>query len=123
MPRKAPTKCRHFGCGRLIEKPGYCEQHAADAVGWQSDRQRGSRHQRGYDSKWVKLRKRILARDNGLCQVCRQAGRVTAASHVDHIVSKADGGTDAESNLQAICVPCHKAKTAGESARARVGGA
>ena len=70
-----------------------------------------SRHKRGYGNAWDKLRKVIMQRDCGLCQVCANAGRVTIAQAVDHIKPKAKGGTDAESNLQAICKPCHDAKT------------
>ncbi|CAG9195825.1 DNAse [Paraburkholderia tropica] len=119
MPKKAPTKCRHHGCCRLIDEPGFCEAHASETAGWNRNPHRGSRHARGYGSKWVKLREKILKRDNGLCQPCLALGRVAAARHVDHIVSKAEGGTDDESNLQSICVACHKAKTADEGARGR----
>lgn len=78
-----------------------------------------SRHERGYGAAWVKLRTRIMERDCGLCQVCRKTGRVAPAYAVDHIVSKANatrlGWTeeqiDDESNLQAICRPCHDEKT------------
>ena len=115
MPKKAPTPCRHHGCAQLLDVPGYCDEHARESVGWQSDRQRGTRHQRGYGSRWEKLRKRILARDHGLCQTCRRLGRVKAASMVDHIVNKAAGGSDDESNLEAICRDCHKLKTGRES--------
>jgi 5-methylcytosine-specific restriction protein A len=77
-----------------------------------------SRHKRGYGNDWDKLRKRILLRDNGLCQ-CQycQGGKIklTLASQVDHIIPKAKGGTDAESNLQAINAECHKRKTAEEN--------
>lgn len=78
-----------------------------------------SRHERGYGAAWVKLRTRIMERDHGLCQVCSKAGRVTVAYAVDHITSKANAARlnwtpeqiDAESNLQAICRPCHDEKT------------
>jgi 5-methylcytosine-specific restriction protein A len=36
---------------------------------------------------------------------------------VDHIINIAQGGNDDDANLQALCVPCHKLKTAEESAR------
>jgi len=36
---------------------------------------------------------------------------VTLATEVDHILSKANGGTDDENNLQAICKVCHRIKT------------
>jgi len=78
---------------------------------------RTSRHERGYGTAWDKLRKRVLDRDRHLCQPCLREGRVHAATHVDHIVSKAAGGTDDESNLQAINVDCHQAKTAQDSGR------
>ncbi|MCV5446250.1 HNH endonuclease, partial [Escherichia coli] len=52
--------------------------------------------------------------DKGLCQLCLHAGVVGEAKTVDHIIPKAHGGTDADSNLQSLCWPCHKAKTARE---------
>jgi len=85
--------------------------------GWDDDRRRGNRHQRGYGNAWDKLRIRILGRDKYLCQPCKRKALLTTASQVDHIVSKAQGGTDDPSNLQAICTTCHKAKTAAESRR------
>lgn len=83
--------------------------------GWQPDQHRGNRHERGYGTAWEKLRRAVMERDDYLCQSCHRSGRVTAAKQVDHVVPKAQGGTDAESNLEAICVSCHKAKTARES--------
>jgi 5-methylcytosine-specific restriction protein A len=71
------------------------------------------------------VRKRVMQRDCGLCQPCREAGRVTVAVAVDHIVSKAqakllhwsDGRTNADDNLRAICKPCHDEKTARETGK------
>ena len=74
--------------------------------------------QRGYGYAWQKLRKVILARDYYLCQPCKRKGLLTEASEVDHIKEKANGGTDDPDNLQAICTPCHRAKTgAGKKSR------
>lgn len=70
-----------------------------------------SRHSRGYGNEWTKLRKAIMARDSHLCQPCLRNGTPTPATQVDHIKPKAKGGTDAAGNLQAICTPCHDAKT------------
>jgi 5-methylcytosine-specific restriction protein A len=81
------------------------------AHGWAGDAKRGDRHIRGYGTQWDKLRPYILARDDYLCQVCSKQDRTTPASEVDHIIPKADGGTDDEDNLQSICIDCHKAKT------------
>jgi 5-methylcytosine-specific restriction protein A len=40
---------------------------------------------------------------------------VTLADEVDHIVPMANGGTDDDQNLEAICTGCHKVKTQKES--------
>ncbi|MEQ7870735.1 HNH endonuclease signature motif containing protein [Chromohalobacter salexigens] len=48
-----------------------------------------------------------------------RADRIQPASEVDHIVGQAFGGTDDDDNLEAICTPCHKAKTARESQSGR----
>jgi 5-methylcytosine-specific restriction protein A len=85
------------------------------ARGW-AETSTKSTTERGYGWAWQRLRERILERDCGLCQPCKAHGRLTVAHAVDHIVSKANGGTDAERNLQAICETCHKAKTAAERA-------
>lgn len=70
-------------------------------------------HQRGYGARWQKLRLVILAREP-LCRSCRAHGRTRAATIVDHITPKANGGTDDDANLQPLCVACHDAKTIAE---------
>lgn len=82
-------------------------------MSWQGER--GSRHERGYGSKWVRLRDNILSRDSYLCIPCLSNDRPTPASQVDHIRPKAKGGTDDPENLQSICDDCHKAKTTEET--------
>ena len=72
-------------------------------------------HERGYDHRWRKLRARIMARDRGLCVACKEAGRLTAADEVDHIVPKARGGTDHPDQLQSLCRECHQSKTIREN--------
>lgn len=69
---------------------------------------RGSRHERGYGYRWVKLREAVMRRDRGLCQLCLERGRITAAREVHHVIPKAQGGTDDLDNLTATCSPCHR---------------
>lgn len=123
MPAAAKRPCRHVCCGKLVsDGTGYCPAHQSDRrVSKFADIRRGSRHERGYGSEWDKTRRRILERDKGLCQPCLMTGRVTLARQVDHKVPKAEGGTDDDANLQAICVECHKLKTQAEALRARKG--
>lgn len=71
-----------------------------------------SRHERGYDHRWVKTRARILKRDRGLCVACLMGGRPTPATEVHHVKAKADGGTDDPENLVSICRDCHDKATA-----------
>lgn len=71
--------------------------------------------QRGYGAKWRKMRAIVMQRDMNLCQPCLRAGRTTPAREVDHKTPKAKGGDDSLHNLQAICIPCHKAKTQREA--------
>lgn len=85
-----------------------------------------SRHSRGYGAEWDRIRKRVIERDMGLCQPCKEQGRVTAYRAVDHIVSKAKAErmgwrpeqVDDLRNLQCICNACHDEKTARENGRA-----
>lgn len=66
---------------------------------------------RGYGARWVKTRKRIFERDERLCQDHKARGLLREAVEIDHVIPKADGGTDDDENLQALCYDCHKAKT------------
>lgn len=84
-------------------------------AGWH----KSSRHERGYGAEWVKTRTRIMKRDNHLCQPCLTKGRPTPATEVDHVKPKAQGGTEDDDNLQAICHACHVEKTEAEAARAQ----
>lgn len=64
------------------------------------------------------MRAQVL-RDEPLCRPCSKRGRVTQATIADHVIPKAEGGTDDRDNYQPICAPCHVVKTAAESKRAR----
>jgi 5-methylcytosine-specific restriction protein A len=113
MPQRTPKACRVRGCRHTTTDPsGYCESHKSE--GWKQYKPGQSRHQRGYGSKWDAIRERVLKRDKGLCQLCLRVSVVREAKTVDHIIPKAHGGTDADCNLQSLCWPCHKAKTARE---------
>lgn len=126
MPTTAPKPCGV--CGVLVrDGSSRCDAHKLLFTGRFGDPQRGSRHERGYGAAWTRARELVLRRDNGLCVPCRKVGRISAARDVDHIVNKAQWkrqhgtlqGVDGESNLQAICRPCHESKTAQEAASAR----
>ena len=59
-------------------------------------------------------RKRIMARDNRQCQIHGPQCQDTA-TEVDHIDNTRNEHYNTDSNLQAVCSTCHKAKTQSES--------
>ena len=79
------------------------------SVGW--NREGRTTTERGYGHAWRKVRAKALKRDRGLCVHCYREGILTIATDVDHIVRKADGGTDSLGNLQSLCKAHHAQKT------------
>ena len=121
MPRKAPTPCRYPGCAAVLTTPGYCDAHRAEI-----HRDYG-RARRGFDSEmgfyqstaWRAVRAAYL-REHPTCVRCARRGRVVAAVVVDHVVPLKDGGARFDwANLQGLCIACHNAKTARETAQRR----
>ena len=114
MPTRAGKACRDMTCtNTTADRDGYCSAHKSE--GWTRHHKGKSASERGYGWAWRKLRQRVLERDNFLCIPCLNSGRVTTAKQVDHICPKARGGDDSMTNLQSICIECHKAKTQRES--------
>lgn len=60
---------------------------------------------------------RIASRDFYTCQICRRVTDRAGEGQVDHRIPLAAGGTDDASNLQWLCVECHRQKTEREKAR------
>jgi 5-methylcytosine-specific restriction protein A len=78
----------------------------------QADARRGGARERGYTREWEKARAAFLEH-HPLCAECRGRGRLTAAEVVDHVTPHRGDARlfwDAD-NWQALCAPCHNAKT------------
>ena len=56
------------------------------------------------------LRARLFY-DHPLCVLCEAKGVLSLSRELDHIIPLFKGGTNDDSNCQAICLDCHKAKT------------
>jgi 5-methylcytosine-specific restriction protein A len=85
-------------------------QQAAAAA---SDAARGTAAQRGYGSRWQRLRLAVLA-ERPLCEDCKLRNVVAEATEVDHIDGKGPlgpRGYDLD-NLRPLCKRCHSRKTA-----------
>ena len=121
MPKSAPTPCRYPGCAQVLNTPGYCAQHQTKVHRDYSRARKGFDTELGFyqSARWRNIRAAVL-RDNPLCCGCQTKGVLQLAKVVDHIVPIKLGGERFErSNLQGLCVPCHNAKTASETAASR----
>ena len=116
MPNRPLQPCTVAGCPALTAS-GRCPDHRR-----QYERSRGTAAQRGYDGRWQR-RRRVWLAAHPLCADPdhRHPNRIRAATDVDHVVPKSQGGADDESNFQSLCHECHSAKTARESAPRRFG--
>lgn len=61
-----------------------------------------------------RVRLRILLRQDGRCALCQ--AKIIGSFVCDHVVALINGGENRESNGQAICRDCDKAKTAADVA-------
>lgn len=112
MPQRARRPCAAPGCAALVEAGRFCPAHQP-AIKREDDRP--TAHQRGYGATWRLLRGMYLRR-HPICAdpygIHASAREIVAATDVDHVIAKRDGGRDIEENFQALCHSCHSRKTA-----------
>ena len=99
-PPRVCATCGTAGCAVHVRGPWHHQQPVS--------RIRGRRLQ------WLR---RQLLESSPLCVRCLAQGRMVSATIRDHIIPLAEGGTEDPSNIQAICEPCHDAKTQREGQR------
>ncbi|GAB7144423.1 hypothetical protein LRC484719_30160 [Mycobacterium riyadhense] len=99
-PARACSRCR-----RAVPKGQRCQCHPS----WEGSTRGGSTRQ------WRKIRAAKL-RATPICEYvdCRHP-----ATEVDHIMPRAEGGTDDWGNLASLCGEHHREKTAEDSRRGR----
>lgn len=100
MPQQAPR----------FRKPGTERKAWARPVAVPDRRKRGRAGQRD--------RAQVLA-EEPFCRECLKHGLEVASDVVDHTVPLSEGGSDARTNKQGLCDPCHEAKSKRERAAAR----
>ena len=108
MPRSPERPCRFPGCPNLCDHGVYCNDHSD----YSADHLRGNAAERGYGGKWRNARARFL-RKHPLCVKCRENGKLTPATVVDHIIPHRGDPVlfwD-ENNWQPLCRDCHGEKT------------
>lgn len=68
-----------------------------------------------------RVRVRVFQRQDGCCAECGRKMAVAGEPfEVDHVTALILGGENRETNLRALCGPCHRAKTAGDVAQKSV---
>jgi len=106
-PMRALKPCVYPGCTELVQSGSLCAVHRR-----KREQERGSASARGYDYAWQRVRVAYLQKHPLCCDPFGDhVGVQVRAVHVDHVVARSKGGTDAESNLQGLCSRCHSKKT------------
>ena len=112
MPSRPLRFCASPNCGVKVPH-GRCSAHQQQ-MHRQTAKYRGSRHERGYDGQWVRLREWFISQaENALCRDCEALGIIKLAEHVDHIVPIAlDPSRRLDvANLRSLCASHHQQKT------------
>lgn len=101
-------------CGRLTMNPSRCDVHQTEwlqARQRQRDAERGSASQRGYDSKYRRIRAQVLkgwrAQHGDRCPGWQVPEHAATDLTVDHIVTLVEGGTHRRENLRILCRSCN----------------
>ncbi|XCB30978.1 HNH endonuclease [Arcanobacterium hippocoleae] len=110
MPVKPATPCSQPGCPELTHNQ-FCPAHAKTEDQRYRRYQRDAKINRRYGSAWRKIRNRYITA-HPLCEDCLNTGRVTPAQEVHHILPLEHGGSHDETNLRALCKPCHSRQSA-----------
>jgi len=113
MPKRPKRPCSHPGCPKLTDGRCCAEHEKQEAVRYEKyGRDPAVRRRDGRAGK--KLRAHFILL-HPLCEQCKSEDRLTAAEEVHHILPLANGGTNDEGNLMALCKSCHSKITIGST--------
>ena len=115
MPYKPKSPCAHPGCPKLSDGR-FCDAHAKQDAREYEKYRRDPETRKRYGRAWKRIRDRYIAK-HPLCEQCEEAGQLTPSQEVHHIIPLSEGGTHEESNLKALCTPCHSGITLGDNNR------
>ncbi len=111
-PTRALRPCSRPLCPELVSG-GYCAAHGREV-----DEDRGTADERGYNTKWRRIRAQYIKSrgPNPRCDECgRTAEEAGGPLEVDHIDGRGPRGNNAWSNLQLLCKEDHSRKTAAQT--------
>ena len=110
--------CAYNGCLEYSRTTDpYCPTHQRIKAQYKNSKRRN----RPGDNAAARAR-RIIRQDwddLGIPTVCNHCGTAHTPEGIelDHIVALIDGGTNHDTNLQALCKPCHVKKSTAEAAQ------
>lgn len=109
-------------CGTLTEQAGGSRCPACQGAFEQRLSARRNAEMGGSGGRWQTIRRQVRDRQEGRCAIC--GSEFGMSFEVDHIrprsAFRAEQGAAAassSSNLQALCRPCHQAKTTADRKR------
>ena len=112
---RAKSICRQVGCGALIPRPGYCEQHVAVEANRFEDLRKapGSREFYG-GRKWTRTA-RAYRQANPLCEDHKRRALIVKGDLVDHKIERGELIANELDPydwdyLQTLCHSCHNRK-------------
>ena len=105
MPKRPKRPCSHPGCPKLTDGRFCAEHEKLETVRYEKYG-RDPAARRRYGRAWKKLRAHFILL-HPLCEQCKSEGRLTPAEEVHHILPLANGGTNDDCNLKALCKSCH----------------
>lgn len=115
MAKRAKSVCRRPGCGKLINSPGYCEDHKREENSFKTlDNKKTDVTKKFYSSyKWTQTSKRFRKK-NPLCEQCLEKEQpiIKASQMVHHEPELQELLRDGknphdERYLHALCNDCH----------------
>ena len=119
MPARALSPCKQPGCPALVEKPGYCPDHAPakpDRSGFKTlDRKKTDEQRKFYSGRrWTAVSIAHRKREP-LCRRCKEKGVVVPGTLVHHnpeLQTLLDRGWNpyASQFLETLCDNCHLAE-------------
>lgn len=110
MPIVPRPQCDEYQCkAQSVKGSRYCQTHTQSKA-LTIDRQTFNAKYKG--AAWAAIRARQLSA-NPLCAACLIDGRITQASHVDHVFPWAAIGAQAFTRnlFQSLCPECHGIKS------------
>jgi 5-methylcytosine-specific restriction protein A len=106
-----PTSCR-ICPRRALAGESFCALHLPT----EADRLARAPYRHAYTkAQYRRRRARRFKLAGGLCEACGVT--LSAGWQCDHLIPLVDGGTNALSNLRALCAACHAKKTISDRQR------